>query len=198
MTSVVKSPSASACSLRVAKEREEEIMDLLYKIATKVLGGYIVICTILIILLKAVFMLSLIPSASMEGTIMTGDVVISTRYDIGKDELQRYDILVFVPPDKPDMTYIKRVIGLPGETIEVKNGKVYADGVELDNSFLKMPQNRKGDGIYIVPEGCYFFLGDNRNHSNDSRFWDEKYVPLENIQAKARFILLPFDNIGSL
>lgn len=62
-------------------------MDLLYKIATKVLGGYIVICTILIILLKAVFMLSLIPSASMEGTIMTGDVVISTRYDIGKDEL---------------------------------------------------------------------------------------------------------------
>ena len=173
-------------------------MDLLYKIATKVLGGYIVICTILIILLKAVFMLSLIPSASMEGTIMTGDVVISTRYDIGKDELQRYDILVFVPPEKPDMTYIKRVIGLPGETIEVKNGKVYADGVELDNSFLKMPQNRKGDGIYIVPEGCYFFLGDNRNHSNDSRFWDEKYVPLENIQAKARFILLPFDNIGSL
>ncbi|MEH2929047.1 signal peptidase I [Candidatus Ventrimonas sp. KK005] len=90
------------------------------------------------------------------------------------------------------------MIGLPGETIEVKNGKVYADGVELDNSFLKMPQNRKGDGIYIVPEGCYFFLGDNRNHSNDSRFWDEKYVPLENIQAKARFILLPFDNIGSL
>ena len=93
---------------------------------------------------------------------------------------------------------IKRVIGLPGETVEVRNGKVYADGMELDNSFVKGYQNRTGDGIYVVPEGCYFFLGDNRNNSRDSRFWKEKYIPLENIQAKAERILFPFSDAGLL
>ncbi len=61
----------------------------------------------------------------------------STRYDVDEDELKRYDILTFIAPDNPEITYIKRLIGLPGETIEVKEGKVYADGVELDDSFIK-------------------------------------------------------------
>ena len=173
-------------------------MNSFCKVVFKLLGGYIIICAIILILIKSVFMLSLIPSASMEGTIMTGDVVVSTRYDVGEDGLQRYDILVFVLPDDPDTEYIKRLIGLPGETIEVINGEVYADGVLLDSSFVDGPQNRKGDGTYVVPEGCYFFLGDNRNNSNDSRYWDDPYVPLENIQAKARLILLPFTNMDIL
>ena len=173
-------------------------MNSFCKVVFKLLGGYIIICAIILILIKSVLMLRLIPSASMEGTIMTGDVVVSTRYDVGEDELQRYDILVFVLPDDPDTEYIKRLIGLPGETIEVINGEVYADGVLLDSSFVDGPQNRKGDGTYVVPEGCYFFLGDNRNNSNDSRYWDDPYVPLENIQAKARLILLPFTNMDIL
>ena len=102
------------------------------------------------------------------------------------------------PPDEPGMLYVKRVVGLPGETIVVKNGKVYADGVELDNSFTKAPQNRRGDGVYKVPEGHYFFLGDNRNNSNDSRFWKQKYVPAANLRAKARLITFPFTRIGWL
>ena len=105
---------------------------------------------------------------------------------------------MFVLPDDPDTECIKRLIGLPGETIEVLNGEVYADGVLLDNSFVNGPQNRRGDGTYVVPEGCYFFLGDNRNNSNDSRYWDDPYVPLENIRAKARLILLPFTNMDIL
>jgi len=145
-----------------------------------------------------IFMLSFVPTESMAGTINPGDNVISTRYGVGEGDIQRYDVLIFTPPDKSEMTFIKRVIGLPGEIIEVKNGKVYADGVELDNSFINGPQNRKGDGIYKVPEGCYFFLGDNRNNSNDSRFWKEKYVPAENIQAKARFICFPFTRFNWL
>lgn len=143
-------------------------------------------------------MLSFIPSGSMEGTIQTNSIVFSTMYDVEEEDLERYDILTFVSPNDPDVTYIKRLIGLPGETIEVKEGKVYADGLELDDSFIKGTQNQVGDGVFEVPEDCYFFMGDNRNNSNDSRFWDNPYVPADDIQAKAKCILFPFSDIGSL
>lgn len=163
---------------------------------------YLILLAIFIFVFKTMLIITLVPSGSMEGTIMTGDIVFGTRYDVKtEDEIERYDILIFIPPDNPDNsdeTYIKRVIGLPGETIEVKDGKVYADGIELDDSFVKNPMNRKGDGIYKVPEGCYFFMGDNRNQSRDSRFWTEKYVPLENIKGKAKSIVYPFTHIHSI
>lgn len=162
---------------------------------------YIILMAVFVFIFRTVFMLTLVPTGSMEGTIMSGDIVFATRYNIGVDEIERFDILIFTPPDNPDNTdetYIKRVIGLPGETIEVIDGKVYADGVELDDSFVKNPMNRKGDGTYVVPEGCYFFMGDNRNQSRDSRFWIEKYVPLENIKGKAKSIVFPFTHIHGI
>ncbi len=173
-------------------------MDSFTKKILKAIGIYIIFAVIVIILFQTVFMLSFIPSSSMEGTIQTNSVVFSTRYDVDEEDIERFDILVFIPPDNPDITYIKRVIGLPGETIEVKEGKVYADGVELDDSFIKAPMNQTGDGTYVVPEHCYFFIGDNRNNSKDSRFWDKPYVPADDIQAKAKCILFPFSDVGSL
>lgn len=173
-------------------------MDSFTKKILMALGIYAVFAIIFIILFQTVFMLSFIPSGSMEGTIKTNSVVFSTMYDVNEEDLERYDILTFIAPDDPDVTYIKRLIGLPGETIEVKEGKVYADGVELDDSFIKDSQNRVGDGIYTVPEGYYFFLGDNRNNSKDSRFWENPYVPIDDIQAKAKCILFPLSDIGSL
>lgn len=173
-------------------------MDKFTKRLVKIISAYLTFVAVFVLLFRTVFMLSLIPSGSMENTIMTGDIVIATRYDMKEDNINRYDIIIFIPPDEPDITYIKRVIGLPGETIEVSNGRVYADGVELDDSFVRNPMNRKGDGTYIVPEGCYFFLGDNRNQSLDSRYWREKYVPYENLLGKAKVIIFPFKNIGQL
>lgn len=152
------------------KKRGGDGMDSFTKKILKAIIIYVILVVIFVVLFQTVFMLSLIPSSSMENTIMTGDVVFSNRYDVKEEDIERFDILVFIPPDNPDITYIKRVIGLPGETIEVKDGKVYAEGVELDDSFIKNSQNKVGDGIYEIPEGCYFFMGDNRNNSNDSRF----------------------------
>ena len=129
---------------------------------------------------------------------MKGDIVLATRYDTGEDDIKRYDVLMFTLSDEPKTTYIKRVIGLPGEMVEVKDGSVYVDGVEVYDSFTNGPMNRKGDGIYVVPEGCYFFLGDNRNHSKDSRFWEDKYIPVGNIQARAKIIIFPFKSIGHI
>ena len=171
------------------------------KYTKRLVGGvivYFVVAVIVTVLFRTVWMLSLIPSESMASTIQAGDVVVSSRLDIGEEDIARYDVLIFTAPDEPSELYVKRLIGLPGETIEISNGKVYADGVELDNSFIQAPMNRIGDGTYTVPEGCYFFLGDNRNNSNDSRFWKTKYVPLENIQAKAQFVLFSFLDIASL
>ena len=173
-------------------------MDPFTKKIMKVLGIYIVFAVIALILFHTVFMLSFIPTGSMDGTIQTNSVVFSTRYDVDKEDLKRYDILTFVAPDDSDITYIKRLIGLPGETIEVKEGKVYADGVQLDDSFIKGSQNQMGDGVYEVPEGCYFFLGDNRNNSKDSRFWDNPYVNIDDIQSKAKCIIFPFTDVSSL
>ena len=154
---------------------------------------YFVCVVVFVAVFQTYFMLSLVPSESMAGTIQAGDFILSTRYDVG--DIERYDVLIFVPPDESNQTYIKRLIGLPGETIEISGGKVYADGMELDDTFVKAPMDSIGDGIYTVPENCYFFLGDNRNNSCDSRFWEEKYVPLQNIQAKAKFILFPFSDV---
>lgn len=173
-------------------------MDSFTKKILKAVIIYVILVVIFFVLFQTVFMLSFIPSSSMENTIMTGDIVFSTTYDVKEEDIERFDILVFVPPDEPGITYIKRVVGLPGETIKVKEGKVYADGVELDDSFIKAAMNQTGDGTYVVPEHCYFFIGDNRNNSKDSRFWDNPYVPADDIQAKAKCILFPFADICSL
>ena len=173
-------------------------MDSFTKKVLIALGIYAIFAIVILILFQTVFMISFIPSSSMEGTIMTNSVVFSARYDASKDKLERYDILTFVSPDDSNVTYIKRLIGLPEETVEVKEGKVYANGAELDNSYIKESQRQIGDGIYKIPEGCYFFMGDNRNNSNDSRFWEEPYVPAKNIQAKAKCVIFPFSKAGSL
>lgn len=155
----------------------------------KLLVSYACIILGMICLFKFVLMFNVIPSSSMESTIMTGDFVIGTRFD-AKD-IERYDIMVFNAPDEPESYFIKRVIGLPGETIEVRDGKVYADGVELDESFIKEAMDTSGDGTYVVPEGCYFMMGDNRNNSKDSRYWENTFVRFDQIVGKAEIRYFP-------
>lgn len=157
---------------------------------------YAILCATISILFNTVWMLSFIPSESMEDTIKKGDLVFATRLEIDEKDIKRYDILIFTPLYEADTdTLIKRVVGLPGELIKIKNGKVFVDGSELDNDFIKEPQDNDGDGTYVVPEGHYFFLGDNRNDSFDSRFWDDPYIPFENIKAEAKYIIFPFKHI---
>lgn len=138
-----------------------------------------------------------IASGSMESTIMTGDRLFGNRLAYTFSEPERGDIIIFEYPDDPEQLYVKRIIGLPGETVEIKDGVTYIDGVPLDEPYLN--ETPTGDfGPYVVPEGCYFVMGDNRNNSNDSRYWVNTYVPEEAIVAKASIIYWPIRNIQYL
>lgn len=129
-----------------------------------------------------------VPTGSMENTIMPNDRIVALRLTYDFSDPQRGDIVVFKYPDDESTLYVKRVIGLPGETVEVKDGKVYINGSDkpLDDSYIK--EKAVGDfGPYQVPDGCYFMMGDNRNDSLDSRFWVNKFVKKEKILGKVYF-----------
>lgn len=153
-----------------------------------------IIFVVVVVLIVNNFLLinARVPSESMEKTIMTGDRFFGNRLAYLFDDPERFDIVVFKYPDDESQLFVKRVIGLPGETVEIKDGKVYINGSEtpLDDSFTS--ETPTGDyGPYVVPEGSYFMLGDNRNHSGDSRFWKQPYVEKEKIVGKAIFRYFP-------
>ena len=124
-----------------------------------------------------------VPTGSMENTIMTHDKVIGWRL---VSKIERGDIVIFpaLKYSGEDCLYVKRVIGLPGETVDVHDGAVYIDGVKLEENYL--PDGIARDsGPFEVPEGCYFLMGDNRNYSKDAREWEvNKYVSKKDIKAK--------------
>ncbi len=138
-----------------------------------------------------------IPSGSMEDGIQVGDRIFANRLSYVNSEPERMDIVVFRYPDDRSQLFIKRIIGLPGETVNIVDGKVYINDSEapLDDSFIKEPM-RGSYGPFEVPEGHYFMLGDNRNNSHDSRKWENKYVPKEDILGKAGFRYWPLNKIG--
>ena len=136
---------------------------------------------------------ALVVSSSMENTIMTDSRVMGLRVAYLVSDPKRFDIILFQPPDDDSsIPYVKRIIGLPCEEIEIIEGKVYIDDsdIPLDDSFIK--EEARGDfGPITVPEGCYFVMGDNRNDSHDSRFWKNKFIPREDIIGRLYFVYYP-------
>lgn len=157
----------------------------------------IVIAVVVAILLKTfVFANAVVPTGSMLNTIQKGDRIIASRLAYVKDDPQRYDIIIFRYPDDEEKYFVKRVIGLPGETVEIVNGAVYVtktDGetIQLDDSFVTVEEPEGNFGPYEVPEDSYFVMGDNRNNSKDSRYWVNKFVHKDKIIGKVKFRYFP-------
>ncbi len=208
----------------------------------------IVIAVVAALLLKTfVFANAIVPTGSMTSTINAKDRIIASRLAYINESPQRYDIIIFDFPDDESTAYVKRIIGLPGETIEISNGIAYVtdksgNSYQTDQSFLTYDTPRgdygpfyipeKGEAItqdaggncfaengmfvgsegfiekycekdkkgnpikdengnYTIAEECYFCLGDNRNNSADSRFWNCKYVAKSKIIGKAKFRYYP-------
>lgn len=137
---------------------------------------------------------SRVPTGSMENTIMAKSRVIGSRLSYINRDPDRGDVVIFHFPDDPTgkTYYVKRVIGLPGETVTIVDGKVYINGSDtpLEEPYLAEPMIGSY-GPYTVPEGRYFMLGDNRNNSQDARFWKNKYVSKDQIIAKVLFRYYP-------
>lgn len=126
-----------------------------------------------------------VPSGSMRDTIWEGDRLFGFRLAYKFSEPKRGDIIIFKFPDDETQNYVKRVIGLPNDIVQIKNGRVYINGEELDEPYIKDYILDDGETYtYIVPEDSYFMLGDNRNNSKDSRYWVNTFVKKEKIVAK--------------
>ncbi len=171
----------------------------------------IVSCVIFVLFARTfVFQQSKIPTGSMIPTLLIGDYIMVNKFAyapvtrdlplLGRIEkallpirdVRRGDIVVFKFPEEPEKDYIKRVIGLPGETIEVRDRQVYIDGKALTEPY-KIHRNPRGLNFdqddyppTHIPEGAYFCMGDNRDNSRDSRSWG--FVPQGNLKGRAFMI----------
>jgi signal peptidase I len=163
-----------------------------------------------------------IPTGSMENNLLIGDHLLVNKFVFAPtlsraedtllpiDPIQRGDILVFKYPEDPERDFIKRVIGLPGETIEVKDKMVYVNGDALEEPYVHFlfpfdPNSRDaGEGSFdlrraygpvTVPDAHFFMMGDNRDNSQDSRYWG--FLPRDYVKGKALFVYFSFGEAGS-
>ena len=129
-----------------------------------------------------------VESISMRPTLFAGDFIIVNKLAYKVGQPGRGDIIIFhYPPDPNREPYIKRVIGLPGETVHVTGGEVYVNDVQLREPYISAPPSYEGQ--WTIPEDSLFVLGDNRNSSSDSHSWG--MVPLGNVIGKAEVVYWP-------
>jgi signal peptidase I len=162
----------------------------------------IIVCVVFVIFSRAfVFQQSKIPTGSMEDTLLVGDYIMVNRFAYAPTanglekallpvrDPQRGDVIVFKYPDDPDTDFIKRIIGVPGDSIEMRGGKTFINGKALDEPYMLdehrdyTPFPPPGMAPVVVPPNSYFCMGDHRNNSRDSRVWG--FVPRDLIRGRA-------------
>lgn len=136
-----------------------------------------------------------VPSGSMETTIPAGSLILGSRLSYRNEDPQRGDIVFFRQEETGGTLLIKRVIAVAGDTFSMANGTVFVNGSPLSEPYAQ-PDDSDYPGV-IVPEGMLILLGDDRENSHDSRFWDDPFVPAANVVGKATFVLFPtFGNLS--
>lgn len=141
--------------------------------------------------------LYLVDGPSMRPTLQNQERLVVNKFIYNLHDPERGDILVFQYPKDPSRDFIKRVIAIPGDTIEIKDGHIYVNG-ELKNEPYILSTTRGDYPLATVPEGHIFVMGDNRNNSEDSRFADVGMVPFDLIKGKAILIFWPLDKLRTL
>lgn len=142
------------------------------------------------ILLNTLCMIcAIVPSTSMENTVEKDALIFANRLAYIKNPPERGDVILFYHEELGTSLIMKRIIGLPGETVEVRSGQIYINEVPLSEPYIT--GNTSEFSPVTVPENHYFVLGDNREYSHDARFWEDPFVSIEEIRARVVFTLLP-------
>lgn len=158
------------------------------------IGAYAAVFAAVFILFHFIWMLGRIPSESMEPTLMVHDWTLGNRLAYKEDLPERGDMIIFYS-DEEETSMCKRVIGLAGEEVSFVGGHVYIDGSPLDESaYLDESVVTECDETFSVPDGCIFVMGDNREESYDSRWWQNPYIRIDDIQSKI-FFVIPFHKL---
>lgn len=161
------------------------------------------IISILIAIVLAFFIryfiveLYMVEGPSMRPTLVNGERLIVNKFIYRFKQPERGEVLVFRYPRDPSRDFIKRVIGVAGDTIEIKDSRVFLNGQLLNESYI-LERTRGTYPPVTVPEGHIYVMGDNRNNSEDSRFKDVGFVPLELVKGKAITVFWPLDHIKTL
>ena len=174
-------------------KRKENRAELKRKVVKEIFSYVVIFAAAVVIAFcvnKFVIINAHVPTSSMDPTISINDKLIGNRLAYLFKNPERGDIIIFKFPDDESQIFIKRVIGLPGETIQIVEGELFIDGELIEEDYIK-DSMRGNYGPYEVPDNSYFVLGDNRNVSEDSRFWKNTYVRKNKILAKAWFRYSP-------
>lgn len=141
--------------------------------------------------------LYMVEGPSMRPTLVNSERLVVNKFIYRFKQPERGEVLVFKYPRDQSRDFIKRVIAIPGDTIEVKEGRVFLNGQLLNETYI-LERTRGSYPLSTVPEGHVFVMGDNRNNSEDSRFKDVGFVPYTLIKGKAVIVFWPLDHIKSL
>lgn len=155
------------------------------------IGKVLLVSLIIAFVLKEnVVASAVVPTGSMEETVMTGSRILINRLAYVAQEPERGDVVAFYYPDDPAQIFLKRIMGLPGDTIEGINGTVYVNGLPLTEDYTPIKLEKDFER-FTVPEDSYFMMGDNRNNSWDSRYWKNTYVDRSDIIGKVKIVFYP-------
>ena len=176
---------------RLTEEEREETVPVavpeesLGKRLWKDYGDMLIILAAVFVVFKFIFQLAWVPTGSMETTLPTKSLLLGWHLPYAvADPLPDYGDVITFWSDELDEVLVKRVIGLPGDTITYVDGYVYRNGEKLDESYLPGQGITYCDSEFSVPEGYFFVMGDNRGGSYDSRYWAMPYIEIEEVQAK--------------
>lgn len=166
--------------------------------------SFIVMMIVVLLFRGLVAHANVVPSASMYPTIPATSsshfsLIVVDKLATELEPIHRGEVVVFHAPDHPAILYVKRVVGMPGDTITVTSHAVYINGRKLNESNPDIARyNGTAVGTWHVPPGHYFMLGDNRPISDDSRLWVHKYVARSAIVGEANFVFYPLNRIGPI
>ncbi len=155
----------------------------------------LILAIILFLVLRVGVQSTVVEGASMHPNFIDGEWVLVNKLAYKWHEPARGEVIVFSAPDEPEKDYIKRIVGLSGETVQISSGQLRIDGVLLEEPWLPVLDQR-AFGPFTVPAGHVFVMGDNRPQSNDSRSWSEPELPIDRVVGKVWISVWPLDTWG--